>query len=158
MIREYYGPIQTSERILYTTPSFVSAKAVWTHGVGCFFDESVHVDGWLVVRSDTRTNIFQVKAVSESAFRYDQYDGNGVFVGDGMCGSSAALTTLKPSPRWSLAGVGEAYVYTDDFLQQPTNQLFSVAIVRSTTNGIIEVTNRLATLKFGKLPYEPIGN
>jgi hypothetical protein len=36
--------------------------------------------------------------------------------------------------------------------------MFAIALVRSPTNGITEVTNRLGTLKFGKLPYEPIGN
>lgn len=158
IVRSYIGPFPSSERILYATPSFVAAKAVWTEDVQHHFDEQIRPDSWLVVKSSAQTKIFHIHLVTRSGVEFTHYDSAGTKV---SAGRSTELEFGAPSssfPRWSWTELGQGVVYTDDFFLQRLDEMYAVALIRSATNGIAEVTNRLGTLKFGKLPYEPIGN
>lgn len=158
MVRRFTGPFRISERVLYYTPSFVPAKAVWTEAVQNHFDDRIKADDWLVVKSSAQTNIFQVRLVTRSGVAFTHYDSTGTELSVGRAAELQFGATNNSFPRWAWTELGEGVVYTDDFFLQPLHQMYAVALIRSVTNGITEVTNRLGTLKFGKLPYEAIGN
>ncbi len=158
MIRRQIGPFTLSERLLYTTPGFVSAKAVWTDEVQHHFDDRIRADSWLVVRNSVQTNIFHVRIVARSGVEFTHYDSSGERISNGRTPELQFGSARGSFPLWSWTELGEGVVYADDVFLRPLPQMYAVALIRSATNGITEVTNRLATLKFGKLPYEPIGN
>jgi hypothetical protein len=158
MVRSYIGPFPSSERVLYTTPSFDPTKAAWTEGVQQHFDEQIRSDSWLVVKNPVQTNIFHIHIVARSGVEFTHYDSAGTKVSVGRAAELQFGAASSSFPRWSWTELGAGVVYTDDFFLQPLHQMYAVAWIRSATNGIQEVTNRLGTLKFGKLPYEPIGN
>lgn len=143
--------------MLYTTPGFVAGKAVWKEGVPLHFDDQIRSDSWLVVKNTAETNIFHIHLVARSGLEFTHYDSAGKKVSAGRAEAQfGPAGSLFPHWYWTKSGNG--VVYTDDFLFQPPHKMYAVALIRSATNGITEVTNRLGTLKFGKLPYEPIGN
>lgn len=158
MARTYIGRFPSSERVIYTTPSFVSAKAVWSEGVQQHFDDQIGSDGWLVVKNSAQTNIFHVHLVARSGVEFTHYDSAGTKVSVGRASELQFGPVSCLFPRWSWTELGKGVVYADDFFLQPPHQMYEIAWIRAATNGIMEITNRLGTLKFGKLPYEPIGN
>lgn len=158
MVRDFYGPIQRSERILYTTPRFDPAKAAWAPGVRTAFDEPIRADSWLVMCDSSGTNILHIRSIARHGLDWTHFDTAGLRLGDGTSSNDMPLLTTGPALKWAWNGTAEGILWADDFFLKPLPQLTSVALIRSVTNGITEVTNRLGTLKFGKLPYEPIGN
>ncbi|MEQ2006657.1 MAG: hypothetical protein ABMA26_07660 [Limisphaerales bacterium] len=158
MAREFTGTIPRSERLLFTTPSFDPAKADWKRGAQRNFDERFKTDDWLVKADSLHTNIFHVRVVHTNGIEFTLYDAAGARVSDGRAGVWRSGPGSGGFPTWTWSGTGEGVLYTDDFPSSPSHSMFAIALVRSPTNGITEVTNRLGTLRFGRLPYEAIGN
>lgn len=158
MVREFTGLFPRGDRLLFTTPSFDPAKADWKVGAQHNFDDRFKADDWLVKADSLHTNIFHIRSVDRSGVEFTYYDAAGVRITDGRVGELRFSSGSVVFPNWSWSGTGEGVLYTDDFSSTPSHLLFAIALIRSPTNGIMEVTNRLGTLKFGKLPYQPIGN